>query len=186
MAWITADDLRTAAGAKQPGDQLRIEEAVEIACAEVERLCGPIPWVAVTDEFAEVAGSDRACLKYRPMAQGASAALVAVTTVDGVALTLSDFRVDGQVLARRDGAAISTDLLVSYRTGYYDDTPDGATAPVWARSMAKLIGHQYLRVTRRNQIDASAAGDLTQTHFLTPAAALDIGRDHLLWLGGAG
>lgn len=186
MSWITADDLRAAAGAKQPGDQLRIEEAVEIACGEVERLCGPIPWATITDELAEVAGSDRVRLKYRPMAQGVAAALVAITTTDGVALTLSDFRVDGQVLARRDGAAIGTDLLVSYRTGYYDDTPDGATAPTWARAMAKLIAHQYLRVTRRNLIDASSATDLTQTHFLVPAAALDVGRDFLLWQGGVG
>lgn len=183
--WITSSDLRDQAGAKQPSDEPKFVEAVELACAKVEELCGPIQWTTATDDL-EVRGSDRGCLKYRAQAQGESPALVSVTTAEGLALTTSDFRVDGQVLRRRDGDVIRTDLVVAYRTGYYDPSVEGAKAPTWARAMAKMIGHQLLRVGRRNQLDQARSEDLTQTHFEVPAAALDVGRDYLLWRGGVG
>ena len=84
---------------------------------------------------------------------------------------------------------MSSDLLVSYRTGYYDattDTEETKNAPAWAKAMAKLIAHQYVRVTRRFKTDPNGQDDLSGTGYLVPAAALAVGRDYLLSPGGVG
>lgn len=178
MAWITADDLRSAAGAKQAFDQDRFEEAAEIACDKVEELCGPITWATITAEHVEVAGSDRVCL-------GASVTRGLVTVADyltGSAYTLTDWDWDGQVLFRKDRAPIYRDLSVTYQTGYYDDTVDGAKAPAWARGMAKIIGLQYLRVVKRFVLGE----DVTTTAFIVPDAALILGHDYLIVQGRVG
>lgn len=179
MAWITTSDLRDQAGAKQAIDETKFVDAVETACAEVEKLCGPIAWARITDEYVEAAGSDRACLKARVTRE-----LVSVTTAAGVALDLTTFRVDGQVLARRDHRPIGSDLLVTYDTGYFDDTLADERAPLWARRMAVLIAHQSVRVDRRTRLSQSDDEDLTGTGYLIPNAALAIGSDYLLWRGG--
>ena len=174
MAWITADDLRGAAGAKQAFDQDKFEEAAEIACQKVEELCGPIAWATITGERVEVDGADEVCLKYR-VTRGltdVSAYYPAVTYL------LSDWLADGQVLKRKTRMPIYADLSVSYLTGYYDDTVVDAKAPFWARAMAKMIGHQYLRVGKRYRMDAD--DDLSQTHFIIPAPALEVGRNYLI------
>ena len=113
--WITTADLRGAAGAKQAADEEKYVEACAIACAEVERLCGPIAFTAVADEIVPLSGSREACLKYR-----ATEGLTAVSAyLDGSALALGDYTADGQVFRRRDRGTMSSDLLVSYQTGYY-------------------------------------------------------------------
>lgn len=179
MAWITPEDLRDQAGARQPIDQHRFEDACEVACAKVEDLCGPIPWTRVVDELAAISGSAEACLRFQ-----VTRGLLEVRTSAGAQLPLSDWRVDGQVIARRDGAAIGADILVTYDTGHFDASDDAVRAPVWAREMAKLIGHQYLRIGRRFRLQEDP--DLTGTGYLVPAAALEVAGDHLLWRGGAG
>lgn len=178
MAWITAEDLRGQAGAKLPTGQVAFEDAADLACAKVEELCGPIPWATVT-EYVEVPGtSDRARLKNR-----ATRGLESVATADGVPLLLDSFRVDGQVLVRKAGVSIGSDVLVTYHTGYFDDSIEGAKAPAWARKMAVLIGHQLLRVDRRVRLSEDDT-DLAGTGYVVPNAALAIGADFLLWRGG--
>lgn len=181
MAWITAEDLRGAAGAKQAIDQDKFEDAAEFACSKVEELCGPIAWATITDERVRISGSTQACLMAR-VTRGLTAVADYRT---GNVLPLADWDADGQVLERKDGGPVPTDLLVSYQTGYFDDTVEDAKAPAWARIMAKLIGHQYIRVSRRFQI-AGGEEDLSQTHFVMPNAALDAGHDYLLIRGRVG
>ena len=181
MAWITADDLRSAAGAKQAFDQDRFEEAAEIACDKVEELCGPITWATITAEHVEVAGSDRVCLAARATRAGVT---VVADYLTGSAYTLTDWDWDGQVLFRKDRAPITADLAVTYETGYFDDTVEDAKAPAWARGMAKLIGHQYIRVAKRYRMDAD--DDTSQTHFVTPSSALDLGHKYLIVQGRVG
>lgn len=177
--WITTSDLRNAAGAKMAIDEDKFVDAVAIACGKVEEMCGPIAWATVTDELVPASRAKGVLLKYR-----ATRGLTAVSTDAGVVLDVDDFRVSGRLLKLKDGGRIGTALRVSYETGYFDPTEAGATAPTWARSMAKLIGHQYLRIERRFKLDSATADDLTQTHFLVPAVALDVGRDYLLTHGG--
>jgi len=180
MAWITAEDLRGAAGAKQTADQDKFEDAAEIACAKVEELCGPIVWTDITGERVEVSGADEVCLRYR-----VTRGLTDVSAFyPAIPYLLTDWIAEGQVLKHRTRTPIYADLSVSYQTGYFDDTVTDAKAPAWARVMAKLIGQQYLRVAKRFNI--SADDPVTGIGFLVPDAALDIGHDYLIVRGAIG
>jgi len=173
-AWFTAADLREVTGARQAADQEKYDDAAEIAMGKVTEECGPIPFATITDEVVEAAGSPEACLDYR-----ATRGLVSVATYpDGVTLDVADWVVDGQVLRRKAGGSVGR-VKVTYLTGYFDDTIEGAKAPAWARGMAKLIGHQHVRLSKRFRISDSD-DDLSGTGYLVPAAAREVARDYLL------
>jgi len=180
MAWITAEDLRGTAGAKQAFDQDKFEDAAEIACQKVEELCGPIAWAAIAGERVEVSGADEVCLRYR-----VTRGLTDVSAFyPATPYLLTDWIAEGQVLKHRVRTPIYADLSVSYQTGYFDDTVTDAKAPAWARVMAKLISQQYLRVAKRFNI--SADDPITGIGFLIPDAALDVGHDYLIIRGAIG
>lgn len=170
-AWITTTDLRNHVGAKSAGDEDKFEEAVEIACSKVEELCGPIEWATIVDELVPAPLRARArILQCRP-----TRGITAVETVDGVALGTDEFTIGRQSLTPASTYA-GVDLMVTYSTGYFDPAGNGV-APAWARGMAKMIGAQYLRIAKRFTLQGD---DLTQTTFVVPAAAMDLGSDYLL------
>ena len=176
MGWITSEDLRGFVKNLQAGDEQWLQLACDVAVEKVEELCGPIAWADITEEYVQVERSPEVCLSNR-----VTRGLVGITTYDGLALTVTDWRADGQVLQRRDHALIATDLLVSYRTGYYDDTVKGAAPPSWAKAMALPIAQQYLTAMRRF---TQTGQPPTGAAFLVPYAALEVGHDYLLWKGG--
>lgn len=172
MAWLTAEALRDAAGAKQAGDQDRLVAAAAIASGKARELCGPVtPVESITDRVRVRRPVEEVSLTFRP------ASLTSIVrTRGGGALDVADFDTDGQVLYRVDGDLIDEDLTVTYSAGY--DTLDDVPAEVV--SLALMIGVQYLRVRRRNLLDADRVEDLTRTHFLVPAAALAVAEEYLL------
>lgn len=174
MDWFTAADLREVTAAKQAIDQEKYVDAAEIAVAKVTEECGPIPFATITAEVVEATGSTEACLKFR-----ATRGLASVASYpDGAELDVDDWAVDGQVLKRKNGGAVGR-VTVTYLTGYFDDTVEGAKAPAWARGMAKLIGHQHIRLSKRFRM-SEADDDLSGTGYLVPAAAREVARDYLL------
>ncbi len=170
MTWLDTSALRIASNNSRPADEAGLQEAVDIACAKVEELCGPVLLTTVTAEI--VTGSGYAlALAYR------AASLSSLATYPaGTALTVTDYRVDGQLLMRKDGDWITGPLSVTYSTG-------AASAPVWALGAAKLIAQQWLRLMRVFGPNPGAAAE-GGTRDLVPMGAMHLMGDHLLAPGG--
>lgn len=171
--WFTADSLRSAAGAKQPFDQGKFELAAAVARRRVRFLCGPVsPVENITERVRVKVPTENVMLKYRP------SLLASVTSYrTGQALTVADYDFEDQLLFRKDDGLIDESLTVVYASGYAGTTED--PVPDELTSMATLIAHQYLRVSRRFTLTGGEE-DLSQTHFMTPTVARDVARDFLL------
>lgn len=170
--WFTGDDLREQAGAKQPAEQVKLDRVAAVARAMVRRLCGPVnPAETITEHVRVRVPSATVALKFRPLS------LVSIAYyVSGAALTASDYDFDGQLLFRKDGGLIGQDLNVVYSAGWSDQ----ADIPVELLEMARLIGHQGLRVSRRFKTDPNADDNMAGTGYVVPAAALEVATDYLL------
>lgn len=160
-------------------DDLSLQRICRQAAGEVERLCGPVPDTAIADELVRAGhGCDRLPLRFRPRE------LTAVKLyATGAALTLADFDADtsawcvecgaahapGQLLWRKDGGLLSSDLLVSYSTGVDVD----AAPPDWAVLAALDIVRQLWR-TRLRPAQGAPEG------FLVSKQALEHMSGHLL------
>ena len=167
MAWIDNSLLRTFVKNTNADDEAMIALAVDVACGKVEELCGPIANTTVTESVTVRSGKSK--LRYR------ATSLVSITTEAGTTLTPSDWAVDGQVLRNKAGRCYDEVLVVTYTSGYFDDTNPSAKAPAWARSAALHIGQQHMRTLRRfGQTTEGPQG------FLVPAAAMEEMADHLL------
>lgn len=167
MAWIDPSLLRVFVKNTNADDEAMIGLAVDVACGTVEELCGPIANTTVTESVTALSGKSK--LRYR------ATSLVSITTEAGTALTPSDWAVDGQVLRNKAGRCYDEVLVVTYTSGYFDDTNPSAKAPAWARSAALHIGQQHMRTMRRfGQTTEGPQG------FLVPAAAMEEMSDHLL------
>ena len=167
MAWVETSLLRTFVKNVNADDEAMIGLAVDVACGVVEDLCGPIANTTVTESVTARSGKSK--LRYR------ATSLVSITTEAGTALTPSDWAVDGQVLRNKAGRCYDEVLVVTYTSGYFDDTNPSAKAPAWARSAALHIGQQHMRTLRR--FGQTAEGP---QGFLVPAAAMEEMADHLL------
>ena len=162
-AWLTVEDLRgyvnntKATGAEDASLQL----SLEVGVGKVEELCGP---VVETTVYERVTGSGpELVLSFR------AESLTAVATTSGTALTLTDYRVDGsQLLRREDDGRITGPLNVAYVAGW-------ATAPAWARAAALNIAAQHWksRLTMPGQQPVPAG-------FLVSNQAAELMKDHLL------
>ena len=167
MAWVETSLLRTFVKNVNADDEAMIGLAVDVACGVVEELCGPIANTTVTESVTARSGKSK--LRYR------ATSLVSITTEAGTTLTPSDWAVDGQVLRNKAGRCYDEVLVVTYTSGYFDDTNPSAKAPAWARSAALHIGQQHMRTLRRfGQTTEGPQG------FLVPAAAMEEMADHLL------
>ena len=167
MAWVETSLLRTFVKNVNADDEAMIGLAVDVACGVVEDLCGPIANTTVTESVTARSGKSK--LRYR------ATSLVSITTEAGTALTPSDWAVDGQLLRNKAGRCYDEVLVVTYTSGYFDDTNPSAKAPAWARSAALHIGQQHMRTLRRfSQTTEGPQG------FLVPAAAIEEMADHLL------
>lgn len=169
-SWITTADLRTYALNGKAADESMLTDAVAGACGKVVDLCGPVITETVTDERVRVSGAREACLKWR-----ASALSALSVFSSGLALTPSDWWVEGQVLSRRDGSKIPSDLLVTYTSGRVAAAADVAVNAVWARDAALIVAAQYVRARlARNPADPVPVG------FLVPNQAQELMASHLL------
>lgn len=167
MAWIDPSLLRVFVKNVNADDEAMIGLAVDVACGVVEELCGPIANTTVTESVTARSGKSK--LRYR------ATSLVSITTEAGTTLTPSDWAVDGQVLRNKAGRCYDEVLVVTYTSGYFDNTNPSAKAPAWARSAALHIGQQHMRTLRRfGQTTEGPQG------FLVPAAAMEEMADHLL------
>ena len=167
MAWVETSLLRTFVKNVNADDEAMIGLAVDVACGKVEELCGPIANTTVTESVTVRSGKSK--LRYR------ATSLVSITTEAGTTLTPSDWAVDGQVLRNKAGRCYDEVLVVTYTSGYFDDTNPSAKAPAWARSAALHIGQQHMRTLRRfGQTTEGPQG------FLVPAAAMEEMADNLL------
>ncbi len=170
MGWITSDDLRKFIGNNTVADEALLQLAIDTATDKVTGLFGPIPWAQVTNEYVEASGVFEACLQYR-----ATRGLVSVADQNGNDLGVASFRATGRVVQRKDGRAISSDLLVTYLTGYFDASDTAAVAPAWARSAALHIGQQYLATSRKfANLPQGPSG------FFVPNAVYEEASDYLL------
>ena len=167
MAWLDPSVLRSFVKNTNADDEAMIALAVDVACGKVEELCGPIANTTVTESVTARSGKSK--LRYR------ATSLVSITTEAGTTLTPSDWAVDGQLLRNKSGTCHDDVLVVSYSSGYFDDTNPSAKAPAWARSAALHIGQQHMRTLRR--FGQTAEGP---QGFLVPAAAMEEMADHLL------
>ena len=167
MAWLDPSVLRSFVKNTNADDEEMINLAVDVACGKVEELCGPIANTTVTESVTARSGKSK--LRYR------ATSLVSITTEAGTTLTPSDWAVDGQLLRNKAGRCYDEVLVVTYASGYFDDTNPSAKAPAWARSAALHIGQQHMRTLRRfGQTTEGPQG------FLVPAAAMEEMADHLL------
>ena len=167
MAWLDPSVLRSFVKNLNADDEEMINLAVDVACGIVEELCGPIANTTVTESVTARSGKSK--LRYR------ATSLVSITTEAGTTLTPSDWAVDGQVLRNKAGRCYDEVLVVTYTSGYFDDTNPSAKAPAWARSAALHIGQQHMRTLRRfGQATEGPQG------FLVPIAAMEEMADHLL------
>ena len=167
MAWLDPSALRSFVKNLNADDEEMINLAVDVACGMVEELCGPIANTTVTESVTARSGKSK--LRYR------ATSLVSITTEAGTTLTPSDWAIDGQVLRNKAGRCYDEVLVVTYTSGYFDDTNLSASAPAWARSAALHIGQQHMRTLRRfGQTTEGPQG------FLVPAAAMEEMSDHLL------
>ena len=166
-SWIDNSLLRTFVKNTNADDEAMIGLAVDVACGKVEELCGPIVNTTVT-ETVTIRGY-QLVTKYR------ATALTAIATESGTALTAADWVIDGQLMRNKAGRCYDEVLVVTYTSGYFDDTNPSAKAPAWARSAALHIGQQHVRTLRR-------FGQTTDgpTGFLIPAVAMEEMADHLL------
>ena len=171
--WFTGSDLRETAGAKQAAGQDGFDRVAAVARGKVRKLCGPVnPAENITERVRVRVARDSVALKYRP------ASLTSISYyASGATLSVSDFDFDGQSLFRKDGGLIGQDLSVTYSTGWDDQTE----IPVELLEMARIIGHQTVRIERRFKVDQNAANnDLTGTSYQVPSAALEVGAEYLL------
>lgn len=169
--WFTGSDLRETAGAKQAAGQDGFDRVAAVARGKVRKLCGPVnPAENITERVRVRVARDSVALKYRP------ASLTSISYYSGAALSVSDFDFDGQVLFRKDGGLIGQDLTVVYLAGWSDQ----ADIPVELLEMARLIGHQGLRVSRRFKTDPNADDNMAGTGYQVPSAALEVGAEYLL------
>ena len=167
MAWLDPSALRSFVKNLNADDEEMINLAVDVACGMVEEMCGPIVNTTVTESVTARSGKSK--LRYR------ATSLVSITTEAGTTLTPSDWAVDGPVLRNKAGRCYDEVLVVTYTSGYFDDTNPSAKAPAWARSAALHIGQQYMRTLRRfGQTTEGPQG------FLVPAAAMEEMAGHLL------
>lgn len=115
------------------------EERVDAAESEVVRRCGPVLQETVTDELdsAETA----------QVLSARAVTLTSVTDEDGTAYDVSDFRVRGQLLTRKDGDAIPAGTVV-YVSGWAQaDIPGGLleAAALLARHLVRnQLGNQRI------------------------------------------
>lgn len=163
--WLKSQDLRLAVKNLSADDQQFVDLAAGVGCGKVEDLCGPIEITTITNEVHQ-SRSSSICLKYR------ATSLVSLATDSGSSFTVGDWAIDGQVLRRKSGLAVTDTLVVSYTSGYFSE-PD--QAPTWARSAAIQIGQQFLRTLRR--FGQSSEGPVG---FLVPIAAMELMDDYLL------
>ena len=112
--------------------------AVTAAEAEVVSQCGPVLTTAVTDVLT--AASVVQVLSARV------ASLTSVTPEDAAAYTLTDFRVSGQLLMRKDGAAIPAWATVVYSSGWAQ-----AAIPAPVLMAGKLLARHLWRTQLGNQ-----------------------------------
>lgn len=143
-------------------DDAALELELNLAMEKVEELCGPVTTTAVTAEIVDGSGYALA-LDYRVTTLTSLA-----TYPGGTALTVTDYRPDGQVLRRKDGGWISGPLSVTYTTG-------AASAPSWAKAAALEIVRQRW-ITRRSP----ARGQTVPEGFLVSRQAQELMADHLL------
>jgi hypothetical protein len=112
-------------------DDTQIQLAVDMACSDVETACGPVLTATVTAELVEGSGS-KLPLKYH------AATLTSLATYPGgTAITVTDYRIDGQILARKDGGWITGPIAVTYTTG--------SALPTWAKAAALFRTRYYWR-----------------------------------------
>lgn len=145
-------------------DDVTLVLELDLAMSKVEELCGPVVTTTITSEIVKGSGCDLP-LKYR------AAALTSLATYPGgTALTVTDYRIDGQLLSRKDSGWISGPLSVTYTTG-------AATAPAWAKAAALDIVRQRWR-TRLRPTQGAPEG------FLVSKQAEELMAGHLLAPGG--
>lgn len=141
-------------------DDTALELELDLAMSKVEELCGPVVTTTITAEYVKGSGCDLP-LQYR------AATLTSLATYPGgTTLTAADYRIDGQLLSRRDGGWIVGPLSVTYTTG-------AATAPAWAKAAALDIVRQRWR-TRLRPTQGAPEG------FLVSKQAEELMADHLL------
>lgn len=143
-------------------DDAALELELDFAQRKVEELCGPVLTATVTAEIVDGSGYVLA-LAYRP------ASLTSLATYPGgSALTVTDYRADGQTIRRKDDGWITGPLQVTYTTG-------AASAPSWAKLAALEILRQRW-ITRRSP----ARGQQVAEGFLVSRQAEAAMADHLL------
>lgn len=140
--------------------------AAALGVGKVEEACGHILATTVTAELVRGSG-------YKLTLDFYVSALTSLATYPGgVALTVADFRTDGQVLSRKDGGWITGPVAVTYVAGW-------ATVPDWATFAARMIGAQIWKTQLRpNPANPAPAG------FLVPRMAEELMAAHMLAPGG--
>jgi len=172
--WLPLQELRDFVDNQKAADAPWLQDACDNACAKVESLCGPVALTIITNELVEIHGTHEACLNFPVNNTLGVTAITEFRT--GIALPLTDWFWDGQLLMRRDKFPAWRDLLVTYQAGYYDATVQTPVVPTWARSMAKHIAQQELRTMGRFR----TSGSTDPVGFYVPKVALEIGADYLL------
>lgn len=161
-AWVDLTTVRSFIGNTKPEDTAAIQAAIDLGCEKVDELCGPTMTTSITEHVRSGWLSARAV----------ELTAVADWRTDA-ALTLDDYYAEGQVLARKDGARIASDLTVTYTAG-------SATAPAWAVSAACLIAKQWFTSRLRPNLNDPT----TLAGFLVPNQATEIMASHVLAPGG--
>ena len=165
-AWVDLAVAKSFIGNTSANDVAAIQAAINLGCDKVVEECGPIIAEIIVERVA--GGGYELPLKYRPASLGSI-----VTRPGGVELNLSDYRFEGQVLAREDDGWISENLTVTYTAGW-------VAAPSWAVSAACLIAKQWFTSRLRPNLNDPT----TLAGFLVPNQATEIMASHVLAPGG--
>ena len=161
-AWVDLTTFRNFVRSTKPEDDPSLQAAINLGCDKVDELCGPTITTSIT-ERVRGEGYDL------PLDARATAITSIATWPDGTVLDAAAYYVDDQLLARRDGGWIDSDLTVTYTAG-------AATAPSWAVSAACLIGKQWYT----SRLQPSQNDPTAMVGFLVPKQATEIMADHLL------
>lgn len=151
-------------GVKTPSEDF--VAAVAAAEAAVEAKCGPVLNRTVADVLTDTYVTQ--------VLSARVASLASVTSEAGVAGTLSDFRVRGQLLSRRDGVAIPEWTTVVYTSGWHQgDIP--ADLMLAGRLLARHLWRTQLGNQRVND-----AEPVPGSAWMWPRQAIDLARRYEL------
>lgn len=165
LSWVPLSDFMEFVKNSRADDRADLQLSIDLGCDLVDERCGP----TVAETVSEVVrGGVRAV--------ALSCRAVSLTAIEtwpaGLALPVADFAPRGQVVVRRDGGRIDSDVTVTYLAG-------AAEAPAWAKAAAMLIGQQWFKSRLRPNLN-----DPVPVGFLVPKQAEELMAAHLLAPGG--